>query len=106
MDFGTIAQWVSVAVALGAVVHTIISTRSRATKEAVDKLEGRLRANEHEITRIRSDIDHLPSKDAVVNIMLSLAELKGQVAALDERLKPVSAMSSRMQDFLMTEAAK
>ncbi|SFD78094.1 Protein of unknown function [Bosea sp. CRIB-10] len=65
--------------------------------EKIDKVEDRVAALENEFR-------HLPDRGSVHTIQLSLAELKGEMRAMGEQLKPVAAISERLQEFLLEQA--
>ncbi|SIP95831.1 DUF2730 family protein [Bosea sp. TND4EK4] len=67
--------------------------------EKIDKVEDRVSALENEFR-------HLPDRGSVHTIQLSLAELKGEMRAMGEQLKPVAAISERLQEFLLEQAKR
>ena len=109
--------WWAVAVSLLALVYTIVSNRSNKTAakllvleatvadkadasactflaEKVDRLEDRA-------TRIEKDMEHLPDKDATNKLNVALARIEGEMSTLSERIKPIAAMSARLQEKLI-----
>ncbi len=71
--------------------------RIRVLAEKVDGAEDR-------IAKLEADFRHLPDSGAVHGIQLSLSDLKGELRAMGEQLKPVAAISARLQDFLLEKA--
>jgi len=71
---------------------------NRAIDKA-DKIEDRVAALENEFR-------HLPDRGSVHTIQLSLSELRGEMRAMGEQLKPVAAISERLQEFLLEQARK
>lgn len=69
------------------------------TVEKIDKVEDRVAALENEFR-------HLPDRGAVHTIQISLTELRGEMRAMGEQLKPVAAISERLQEFLLEQARK
>lgn len=67
--------------------------------DKVDKVEDRVSALENEFR-------HLPDRGSVHTIQLSLADLKGELKAMGEQLKPVAAISERLQEFLLEQAKR
>lgn len=67
--------------------------------EKVDKVEDR-------VSRLENDFRHLPDRDSVHAIQLSLSDLKGELRGLNEQLKPVAAISERLQEFLLEQAKR
>jgi len=96
-----VVPWISAAIALSALIYTIVANRQKAQTLTVIALAGKVDILEDRCTRIESDLKHLPNKDDATEIKLSLAELKGEVAALTASFKPVAAMASRLQEHLI-----
>jgi hypothetical protein len=67
--------------------------------EKVDKVEDR-------VTRLENEFRHLPDRNSVHSIQLSLGDLKGELRAMGEQLKPVAAISERLQEFLLEQAKR
>ncbi len=67
--------------------------------EKIDKVEDRVAALENEFR-------HLPDRGSVHTIQISLAELRGEMRAMGEQLKPVAAISERLQEFLLEQAKR
>lgn len=65
--------------------------------EKVDKVEDR-------VSRLENEFRHLPDRNSVHSIQLSLSDLKGELRGLGEQLKPVAAISERLQEFLLEQA--
>lgn len=64
-----------------------------------------LRALEARTVRLENELLHLPDREQTHRLELSIAELKGHITGLDERLKPVAAISDRLQEFLLNQVA-
>lgn len=99
--------WLSICsmlASLGAVVWTIISSGSRKNSEQINKLDGRVLDIEQRTARVENDIRHLPSKDGVQRMEVTLAEMNGKIAVLSERLQPVAGIAERLQEFLLEKA--
>lgn len=101
---------------LGSLVIVLLSTKfvtkvdhDRATEsldgkfnraiDKADKIEDRVAALENEFR-------HLPDRSSVHTIQLSLSELRGEMRAMGEQLKPVAAISERLQEFLLEQAKR
>lgn len=67
--------------------------------EKIDKVEDR-------VARLENEFRHLPDRNSVHGIQLSLGDLKGELRAMGEQLKPVAAISERLQEFLLEQARK
>lgn len=65
--------------------------------DKVDKVEDR-------VARVEQELNHLPSRETVHRMEISLANLNGEMRALGEQLKPVASISERLQEFLLDQA--
>jgi hypothetical protein len=95
------AQWSAVALSALAIAISIVSARSSRNRGEIDQLGKRLDATEDRVTRVESEIAHLPDKDTAHRMEMAIARLEGRLETMDERLKPVAAMASRMQDAML-----
>ena len=118
MEVGSLAQWVGILIslagfaagvwaALGRKTMEQILDLKKAKAEALAKVEADIasvkeRMNRHEarIGSLESDFRHLPDKDIVHRIEIAIARLEGRIGQMDERLKPISAVADRWQDFM------
>lgn len=62
--------------------------------DRIDRLEDR-------VTRAESDIRHLPDKDKTHDLEKAIGALQGEVRVLSERIKPIAAISDRLQDAML-----
>ena len=58
------------------------------------------------IQRHDDQIAQMPSKEMMHRLELSLTRLDGHIGKIDERLKPVAAISERMQEIMIENARK
>jgi hypothetical protein len=65
-----------------------------------------VKALDARLSEAENDLEHVPDRDTAHRLELAINRLEGKLETMDERLKPVAAMSHRMQDFLMDEARK
>jgi septal ring factor EnvC (AmiA/AmiB activator) len=120
MDWGNVAQLGSFGVSLVALaiaISTAISKNRDAAMAAVrkeiaearkdtDDLVGRLNRHETRIASLEGDMRHLPNKEVVHQMQLSLLDLKGQLAVVIERVGPIKAIAERLQDAMMENGHK
>lgn len=79
---------------------SILAERDRRIQSdtaRIDELEDRL-------LRMESNFQHLPDKDVSHRMELAIQEMKGELGMITERLKPVAAISERLQEFLLEQA--
>lgn len=123
-DWGNLAQ---IAGAIVGVLGFATSIWAARAKRFDDKIEAVIRKNEAAIDGLRPDIGrgferidsaeqrlarvenelaHLPNKDMVHALQLGMSELKGQMAALVERVTPIARSIDRVEQSLMERADK
>lgn len=56
------------------------------------------------LTTIEGELRHLPDAQSAKRTEVALSEVRGELQVLSERLKPVAAISERLQEFLLEEA--
>lgn len=99
-----LAPWAAIAVSIASLIYTVVATRSKAAAEKVHAVDLRADNLEHRVTQIEVRMEHLPAKETTHRLEVSMLELRGEVAVLAERLKPVAAVSERLQEFLLEQA--
>lgn len=87
------------------IIYTWITARSRVNGEEIKVLRERSVEHDRRIDRIEKDIEHLPDRNHAHAMQVELAQMSGEIKLLAERLKPVAAISERLQEFLLSEAA-
>lgn len=83
-------------------LSTAFVDRDANVGKALDKID---RA-EDRIAALENELRHLPDRDSVHRMELSLRDLKGELKAVGEQLKPVAAISERLQEFLLEQAKR
>lgn len=104
MEMDTLVRIGTIAVAVLTLAYTVVSNRDKATAARVEKVETGLKDLEGRVTKAEAELEHVPGKDVVHRLEMSLARLEGQIEVLDERLKPVSAMASRLTEHALESA--
>lgn len=66
-----------------------------------NRVEARVEATAQEVSRQREVINLLPDKETAHRLELSLEAMRGEVRVLAEQIKPVSAISERLQEIMM-----
>lgn len=93
-------------ISIGSSVYLWMTTGSRDNTAAIRKLDERLSVAEQHLVTISTDMRHLPNKDGMQRMEITLAEMNGKIAVLSERLQPVAAISERLQEFMLERATK
>jgi septal ring factor EnvC (AmiA/AmiB activator) len=114
MEPGTIAQWGSALISLLSLtvaVIAVISSSRKGWEEKIAKVAENLKEHVEQtsglndrVTKLERDIEHLPDNAVTHRLELALSELRSDVAVMTERLKPVAAISDRLQEFLLEQA--
>jgi hypothetical protein len=131
MDISALAPWASAIVALVALVVSLAGNRSKAHAAKIRTIEERLdvKAGKQDVAeivtglssrteaqamridrledrtiKIEECLEHLPDKDVTHRLEMSLTELRGEMRVLAERIKPISAISERLQDAILERA--
>jgi hypothetical protein len=107
--FADVLLWVvalSTLLSFGTAIWTVFSGPSRKNATRIEGMETRLVVLEGSHQRLRDRVDGLPNADMMHRLELSLARMEGHIDRLDERLKPVAAISERMQEILIEQGRK
>lgn len=109
--------WVGFAMSVATLLYTIFNGRSKkteerfiaieakvetkASKDHVGVLAGKLDVVEDKVTIVQNDFKHLPDKDVTHRLELVIGEMRSEMGQLTERMKPIAQMASRMQDAIL-----
>ncbi|BBF92373.1 DUF2730 family protein [Blastochloris tepida] len=99
MDLDTTLKVATLLFAVGSAIYSWVSARNKATTDKVEGIDRRLAAVEGEIA-------HLPDKDTSHRMEISITDMRGEIRVLAEQLKPVAAISDRLQEFLLEQARR
>jgi len=116
MEF--VQQWASLILSLVAIATTIWNLMTSSAKSAhsrINKMEedrtktaeavvARFQLAEARILQLEADFKHMPDRDQVHKIELQLTTLNGEFKTLSERLKPIAAIATRLQEFEFEKA--
>jgi hypothetical protein len=117
ISWADIAPWAAVLLSVIALVRSEFSGRSKkieerfvsveewveskASKDQVGVLAGKLDIVEDKVTVVQNDLKHLPDKETTHRLELSIGEMRTEMRGLTERVKPISAIADRIQDAIM-----
>lgn len=100
--------WLGPLLAAVALAHTIHSNRSKAHTDKVVKIEDSIKeANaridkvEDRTAAIEATVAHLPDIQMTHRLELAIAEMGTELKVLGERIKPVAAVSARLQEAIL-----
>jgi hypothetical protein len=60
---------------------------------------GRFQMAEERLIKLESDFQHLPEREQVHRIELAVEKLTGSLSVITERINPISALASRLQEL-------
>ncbi len=106
MDLGNLAQIGSFLMAFSAIVIAFISAGSKHHEEVSLRLDARIDVLEKDVTRIKADLTHAPSRETVHRLENAMAQLQGELKVMAESLRPVARISERLQEFLLEQATR
>ena len=93
--------WLATGISLCSLIYAIFGNRSKAHTARMTAVESRIGLVENRTTLIESALEHVPDQKGMHKIEVTCSELSGKIEVLTERLKPVTAMASRIQDALI-----
>ncbi|MBT9293318.1 hypothetical protein [Prosthecodimorpha staleyi] len=108
MEIGSLAQIGSLAIATLAVVISVLGSsrkgweeRIKVVAEAAAEATDQAGALADRVTRLERDMEHLPDNETAHRMEMAIVRLEGRLETMDERLKPVASIATRMQEILM-----
>lgn len=104
MDAGFLKEWlgaISLVIALGGTVYAWLTSKSKVNEEHLKRIDAVINDHDRDLDRIKSDLNHLPAKDDIVEMKLALAEMKGALGRQEESMSGVTRTVRRMEEFLM-----
>jgi chromosome segregation ATPase len=97
---------VSSVISLATTVWALLTSGARKNAERIAVLDDRLSQAEKALQRLEDRLAELPRREMLHSLELTLARMEGQMATLDERLRPVAAIAERMQELLIHQARR
>ena len=108
MEVAFLKDWLAVGGGVlgvgGAVYAWLTASGNKALKKASD-VEAGVNALEKRVAVLELEMEHLPSKDDIAELKLSLADLKGSVNVFGESLAGVQRTVSRIDGYLRKDPA-
>lgn len=85
----------------GLTVWNMLSSGSRANAKRIEEHAAQLGRHSERIQSVEQAMRDLPSREDFHQLDKQMTELKGTMAVLTERLKPLEAITDRMQELLL-----
>ncbi len=116
--------WAPIVIATAALLWNIRIQIATARRDELDKVKGDIEAVEAKLethvstgqvsraevadrlTTIEGQLKHLPDAESAHRMEVAIARLEGNLEVMAERLKPVAAISERLQEFLLEQAKR
>ncbi len=106
MEIGNFAQWGSLILAGLAFVISMFAGNRKALSERFAKAEEKIEKIDDRVAKLEGEINHLPDKNSFHIMQLAMSEMRGDLNVMVERLKPVAAISERLQEFLVQQGSR
>lgn len=92
--------------------YVYLSNKNRVTNERITKIEehvyGRLNSTESRLAGLDERIEHLPSKDNMIDLIAKVERIGGDVRvvkqqceSLDQRIKPIQHQLELVNEYLL-----
>jgi predicted nucleic acid-binding Zn-ribbon protein len=106
IELNALAPWAAVIIAAASLLYAIFSNRSKDQDKKFASLGREVDSVKDRVAKVENDLTHLPDKSVTHRLELHMAEMKAEMAQLTERMKPISAMASRIQDAVLEKVMK
>lgn len=103
MQVSDIKDWTSVVsggLAIGAIIYAWLMSRSEKNTGRLTALEGVVASHAKCLDRIEVELKHLPTKDEVNELKLSISAMSGELKALRATMQPMGETIRRIDDYL------
>lgn len=107
MNAESLDLWLKIivsALSVGAITFSWLTSRSAANTKQLQTLHERDEQQEKRIQRLESDIAHLPDKETVHRIELSVEQMRGDIHGMREGFKAVERTAVRIDEYFMDRA--
>ncbi|WP_068087427.1 MULTISPECIES: DUF2730 family protein [Polycladidibacter] len=97
-------NWLAVSLSTIAIITTIwgwLQTRARDNSGKIERLSERLVKTEGTLKSLERELEHLPSKEAVHQIELTLAEVRGGLNTMATSFESIKRTTERIENHLM-----
>lgn len=111
LDFQTIVLlaggFITLTTAIGLIIKGLrTGSGSAANGEKIDRLTTQVTALGERLQKLEDDFRHMPDAKSMHRVELAMQKQNGQLEVIEERLKPLAAISERLQEFLLSQGGK
>ncbi len=108
IDIDSLIKGLTLAFAIGSTFYTWSQAKNKAGAEALKDLDakvglvrGELAAMTTRVSKIEGELTHMPDKDTVHRLELSLKDMQARIDAQGETVKAVANTMRRVEEFLL-----
>lgn len=104
MDITQIVPWLSATaliISIGGTVYAVLTARSKGNEARIGDVEKRLDGHRERIQSLEQELKHLPAKDEVHALQLSMTTIDGKVSTLTTSHDALLKSIRRIEDFLL-----
>lgn len=91
----------AILIALATTLYNWLTSSSRHNEESIEKHGDRLSELESKVTKIDSEMQHMPDKTSQHRLELAMTEMAGETKLMAEALSTTTRTVRRMEDFLL-----
>jgi len=106
MEFDWIPKWWGVITTAAAILATIAMlwlSKTFARREDLNKVEKTMADHSTRIAALEDKVESLPTRDEVNALRLEMAEMRGDIKALHEALRPVNHVAQLLLEQRLNE---
>lgn len=107
MDLQPIVPWLSaiaLLISLGTSITTFFTAGSKKNAQRIEELETELSRQDGRIQAIESEMKHLPDRNMIHELQLTLKDMQVDMAALKTTAEQAATISRRLEDFLLYQS--
>ncbi|BBT80444.1 TPA: DUF2730 family protein [Aeromonas veronii] len=106
MEFDWIPKWWGVITTAAAILATIAMlwlSKTFARREDLNKVETTMADHSTRLAALEDKVESLPTRDEVNALRLEMAEMRGDIKALHEALRPVNHVAQLLLEQRLNE---
>lgn len=105
-DISSYLSPIALMISVATTIWTVFTSGSKKNAEELSEVKTELTKQERRIQRLEDELKHLPDKATTHRLELAMEKMSGRLSSMDERLKPIAAISERMQELLISQGIK
>ncbi len=105
-EFKTGLSILATVLSVGAVFYAWLTAKSRVNSEHLKRVDDTLKVNDRRIQKLENEIAHMPGKDEVHGVQVSITAMEGMIGRMEEKVVAVERTVLRIDDYLMNKGDK